>query len=208
MKEYNNDFLSLITILNNNYFPTVLKYNILGNNVFLLDLSRLKINLSSRTPIIDIINNSKHEDAENTIKLIEEILIEGGYVDRIPIIFVEKYSSEFSSIAAEKWIHAIFIDLDWLREVERSTNPTNDLLELASKQVPLSILSPYETTRPVTASKFFGRDFELRNITTHPDTNYAILGSRRIGKTSLLMEFKRLASPEYKKRIIYIKPSA
>ncbi|MEZ4613924.1 MAG: hypothetical protein R2867_00215 [Caldilineaceae bacterium] len=56
-----------------------------------------------------------------------------------------------------------------------------------SQQVSLSVLSPYETSKPVTGSRFFGREAEVRRIISS-DANFAIMGIRRIGKTSLLKE--------------------
>jgi hypothetical protein len=44
----------------------------------------------------------------------------------------------------------------------------------------------------VTGSRFFGRDYEVSRIISNPDTNHAILGIRRIGKTSLLREVERI----------------
>jgi Cdc6-like AAA superfamily ATPase len=43
----------------------------------------------------------------------------------------------------------------------------------------------------VVGSGFFGREREIARILKQPDTNFAIIGARRIGKTSLLKEVHR-----------------
>ena len=60
------------------------------------------------------------------------------------------------------------------------------MLDLVSEQISLATLAPYETRSPVSGSRFFGRDYEISRILNKPDTNFAILGIRRIGKTSML----------------------
>jgi hypothetical protein len=76
--------------------------------------------------------------------------------------------------------------------VLQSRRPSGELLDLISAQVPISNLAPYETRAPVTGSRFFGREYEISRIIGNPDTNHAILGIRRIGKTSLLREVERI----------------
>ena len=82
------------------------------------------------------------------------------------------------------------------------------LLDIVSAQVPISYLSPYETRAPVTGSRFFGREHEISRIQASPDTNHAILGIRRIGKTSLLRETERLLlEQEATARVVYLECS-
>jgi Cdc6-like AAA superfamily ATPase len=92
--------------------------------------------------------------------------------------------------------------------VLQSRRPSGELLDLVSAQVPISFLSPYETRAPVTGSRFFGREHEMARILSNPDTNHAILGIRRIGKTSLLRETERLLSErESASRVVYLECS-
>jgi hypothetical protein len=73
----------------------------------------------------------------------------------------------------------------------QSRRPTGDLRDILSAQLSISLLAPYETAAPVTGSRFFGREYEVSRILENPDTNFVILGIRRIGKTSLLREVER-----------------
>jgi hypothetical protein len=170
---------------------------------YLLDFSYLRIRLSDRTPLIDLLDMSLKLDKENLIFLLEQIILEGGFRERIPIVLVNENSSIYNKLALEKWIYAIFIDTNDAHNMIYTHNINREFLNIATSQLPLSVLSPYETTRPVIASNFFGREYELRNMLLHADTNYAIMGARRIGKTSLLQEFHRRADNELKNRIYY-----
>jgi hypothetical protein len=60
----------------------------------------------------------------------------------------------------------------------------------------------------VTGSRFFGREYETTRILSNPDSNHAILGIRRIGKTSLLREIERiLKERENEARVVYLECS-
>lgn len=85
----------------------------------------------------------------------------------------------------------VFIDTQAQLRVQSSRRPSGDLRDIICTQIPISMLSPYETAAPVTGSRFFGREYEISRILERPNTNHLILGIRRIGKTSLLKEVER-----------------
>ncbi|NOK57765.1 MAG: hypothetical protein GFH27_549287n69 [Chloroflexi bacterium AL-W] len=85
----------------------------------------------------------------------------------------------------------VFIDTQAQLRVQSSRRPSGDLRDIICTQIPISMLSPYETAASVTGSRFFGREYEISRILERPNTNHLILGIRRIGKTSLLKEVER-----------------
>jgi Cdc6-like AAA superfamily ATPase len=91
--------------------------------------------------------------------------------------------------------------------ITTSRRPTGELLDRLGDQISISLLSPYRTG-PVTGSQFFGREMEIRRILGRESSNYAIVGIRRIGKTSLLRELARRlhenAHEEAKNSIVYL----
>ncbi len=102
----------------------------------------------------------------------------------------------------------VLIGSEEQKNLLHSRRPTGELLDLVSAQVPISYLSPYETRAPVTGSRFFGREHEISRIQANPDTNHAILGIHRIGKTSLLRETERiLLEQEASTRVVYLECS-
>ena len=80
-----------------------------------------------------------------------------------------------------------------LRQILIARDPGKRLVEIILQQVDLSVVSPYVTSGPVPASMFFGRDHELKTITRKiTDTSFALIGGRKIGKTSILDRVYRL----------------
>ena len=85
----------------------------------------------------------------------------------------------------------MFIDREDQRHVAAADSPSRLMLDIVMRQVPRAQLAPYESSRPVFGSRFFGRDGEINRIMNHPDRSYLLLGLRRVGKTSLLKEVRR-----------------
>lgn len=91
---------------------------------------------------------------------------------------------------AEDFIVLAYRDLV---ELFMAADPTRHLMELILAQVDLTVVSPYVTWGPVSENMFFGRDYELKAILrTIRDRSFAIVGGRKIGKTSVLTQVQRL----------------
>lgn len=75
-----------------------------------------------------------------------------------------------------------------LKRLGVSPNPKETLREFIFRQLPPSMVSPFRSRGPVTGDGFFGRRTELFKIARTPNT--VLLGSRRIGKTSLLQALR------------------
>lgn len=79
-----------------------------------------------------------------------------------------------------------------LKAVLGGQNPLSLLIRCLLEQVALSVVSPFVTEGPVPASMFFGREDEIKEIHYRLDhSNVALVGPRRVGKTSVL---QRVAS--------------
>jgi hypothetical protein len=80
-----------------------------------------------------------------------------------------------------------------LRQIAIARDPSKRLVEIALQQVDLTVVSPYVTSGPVPKNMFFGRDHELKTVTRKiTDTSFALIGGRKIGKTSTLARINRL----------------
>jgi hypothetical protein len=104
---------------------------------------------------------------------------------------VEKDGGFLNSLGKDPYWAAI-LDEGLIQRITHHPNPKRALLESLRAKIPLRFLSPYEPSQPVTGSQFYGRSSELNLILSHPKRSFAIEGGRRIGKTSLLREVKRL----------------
>ncbi len=94
----------------------------------------------------------------------------------------------------------ILMGFDDLYRIFVAKDAERRFIQLLLEQVDLTVVSPYVTSGPVPEDMFFGRDYELKTITrTIKDKNFAIVGGRKIGKTSILTKLYRLftGSPDY-----------
>ena len=81
------------------------------------------------------------------------------------------------------------------RQILIARDPGKRLVEIILRQVDLTVVSPYMTSGPVPENMFFGREHELKTITRKiNDTSFALIGGRKIGKTSTLVKVFRLLS--------------
>jgi len=88
-----------------------------------------------------------------------------------------------------------FIVLDYhdLRSLFLARDAEHRLIDMILAQVDLTVVSPYVVSGPVPENMFFGRDYELKAIMrTIRDRSFAIVGGRKIGKTSILAKVWRL----------------
>jgi len=95
-----------------------------------------------------------------------------------------------------------FIVLDGraIRDLFAARDHARRLVEIILSQIDLTVVSPYVTSGPAPANMFFGREWELKTIVrTVRDTNFGIVGGRKIGITSVLVRVLQLLqdAPEY-----------
>lgn len=80
-----------------------------------------------------------------------------------------------------------------LRHIIMAKHPERRLIDIILSQVDLTVVSPYVTSGPVPENMFFGRDNELKTITRKiKDASFALVGGRKIGKTSTLSKVYRM----------------
>ncbi len=82
--------------------------------------------------------------------------------------------------------------------------PERALRRLILAQVSLSAVSPYKAQGPTPTHLFFGREHEMREIVENAKTtSYALIGGRRIGKTSILKRLELESLPVAGFRALY-----
>ncbi len=181
----------------------------LGYELFTIDLSSWKLRLSNRTPVIWV--QTKDLDglsAQHIMQSLGDVLRERNLTRQITLVLFDGNSAPLFRYRTGLDYNLVLIGAEEQKHVIQSRRPSGELLDLISKQMPISFLSPYETRAPVTGSRFFGREHEIARILSNPDTNHAILGIRRIGKTSLLREIERLLiEREEGPRVVYLECS-
>lgn len=198
-------FVRFLHKLNFKHRP-ILK-EILGLRVCYVDLSPLRLKFSDRSPFIDVPKQEvQQRSPERILGTLKDIILQLQVQDRIPIVLLEGRCAELRRLANEPPYYMVVLDEEDMTSIINSRSPSDELLARIRYQVPLSFLSPYEVSAPVTGGQFFGRDYEIRTILSHPDTCYTIIGTRRIGKTSVLKEVQRrmqAADPEATRYLYY-----
>jgi AAA+ ATPase superfamily predicted ATPase len=181
----------------------------LGYPLFSIDLSSWKLRLPSRTPTIWVRpNDLEGVSSQHMMQSLADVLRERNLTRQIVLVLIDGNSFRFFKQKTSLNYNLVLIGAEEQERILKSRRPSGELLDLISAQVPISILSPYETRAPVTGSRFFGREQEISRILSNPDTNHAILGIRRIGKTSLLREIERLLlEREEATRVVYLECS-
>ncbi len=169
----------------------------LGYSHFSIDLSSWKLRLSSRTPVVRITaEDLEMSSPQHLVQSIADVRREARLGRQIVIVLVDGDARPLQRYTSSPLYNLVILGEEEQQSIHESRRPSGQLLDLISSQVPISTLAPYETRAPVTGSRFFGREYEVSRIVGNPDTNHAILGIRRIGKTSLLREVERLLTED------------
>jgi len=147
------------------------------------------------------------EGVSESVETIRDIITQvHKAMQRIAILIVPVHAEELEewrSAVDEKIerVHAIDMIVasrEELRLIFSSENPPAALRRLIFSQVNLEAVSPFVPSGPVPDTMFFGRELELRAITEHVGSaSYALIGGRRIGKTSILHRLHRVRLPAY-----------
>jgi hypothetical protein len=178
----------------------------LGYELFAIDLSAWKLRLSSEAPVIwaqktDLEASTPQHLAQSLLDVARERSLDR----QITLVLLDGEGQPLRGYLSSPLHCFVVLGCAEQEQVLQSRRPSGELLDLISAQVPISSLAPYETRAPVTGSRFFGREYEVSRIIGNPDTNHAILGIRRIGKTSLLREVERLfREQEEEASVIYL----
>ena len=89
-------------------------------------------------------------------------------------------------------------------KVTEAREPDKIFRQWILSQADLSVISPFTTSGPTPERMFFGREQELRTIRENARAaSYALIGGRRIGKTSILKHLWHVGLPQIGIRAFY-----
>jgi hypothetical protein len=153
----------------------------------------------SRFPIFCVAYNQGHPDVLTDIVKQLEL---GNATEYFAILIVVparqgtgNEAEELRQLVTGSVYRHDFVVLDRRRlESIIARNDSQRLVEIILEQgIELSSLSPYLIKGPVPENMFFGRESEIKTIAqTIRQKDYALLGGRRIGKSSTLLRLNRL----------------
>jgi Cdc6-like AAA superfamily ATPase len=165
---------------------------VLGYEVYQVDLSSLKLSITEQTTVLRVRDSDLGGKSPGDIyESIQDAITQSHLNRQIVIVLVDGDGAPLHQLFRRSYQRIAVVDATVQEAVRKSRRPIGEFLDAITTQISLSTLAPYETRSPVSGSRFFGREFEIAKVLDHPDTNYAILGIRRIGKTSMLHQIAR-----------------
>ena len=92
-----------------------------------------------------------------------------------------------------------------LKEVLTAERQVAKVEEVIKKSISIGRLNPYEADKPVQQPEmFFGRETDIRSILDNPGRDVAVIGARKIGKSSLLVFLRDVVSRSISRLPIFI----
>jgi hypothetical protein len=167
----------------------------------------------SRFPILFVAYDGRNQDLLDTVVQQLEIAKATEFFALLIVVpprgnTTGSEAAELNQIVADSVYRHDFIVLDHQHLVRIiAENSSRALVEiiLELRIELLASLSPYVVNGPVPDSMFFGRDSQLKTISQGINrTNFALVGGRRIGKSSVLLRLRRLLGDDPRYRPIYI----
>lgn len=175
---------------------TKFKYRLLkrsaGLDLFTVNLADWNLSLTDTNPSMWVRAADLTSSDPNSIagRLLDAAR-EQGWDNQTVLVFLDAPMPTLRDHLPEAFPTWVLIDDVQQRTIQRADSPSFAMTEILRGQMPRLDLAPYEVSKPVTGSRFFGRKPEINEVLRHPNNNYTFIGIRRIGKTSLLKEIKR-----------------
>ena len=153
----------------------------------------LRTQIPSRFPLIC---SQQKEIANADIRSFRNILDIFEVTGRFALIIIfeniERACQIFQKSAFRSGFDFVFLGKDDALNILITKEPRKALMRSILKQIDLTAVSPYITAGPAPENMFFGRDGEIKQILQGLNSNsIAIVGGRRIGKTSILQRLHR-----------------
>lgn len=156
----------------------------------------------SRFPILIIVYDRRHREPDTLLPhIVKQIEMAGAneYFSLLIVVPVNDASGnealEVRNIVANSVYRHDFVVLDYqhLRSII-AQDSSQRLVEIILEQgIELTTLSPYVVRGPVPGGMFFGRERETKSLSQSlRTTNHALVGGRRIGKSSILHRLNHL----------------
>jgi len=174
-----------------------------SENSFIIDIS--SVNIASLKDAYCFIQDKADLKAED-ISIIEDAasnLTEENSTDRLTIFFYFRKSDIVENLVKKPYLNLITIDENTMKRIILSEKEKfrDTFKKVILSKLSLTKISPYKPAGPAKVT-FYGRIDSLNQLSNTKSTSYAVIGSRKIGKTSLLL--KLTENPPRNIHYIYI----
>ncbi len=158
---------------------------------YMVGASTLRLSIPHQFPIVFVLKRNLDGDDVRDIRDLMKVLNATSFFALL-IVVGEDPMDRSQSTALKGLVRSgaedfIVLDYQDLCRLYLATDAERQLVNTILEQMDLTVVSPYVISGPVSGNMFFGRDYELKAITrTVRDRSFAIVGGRKIGKTSVL----------------------
>lgn len=154
---------------------------------FRINMSSL--NLSGLKDVLFFIP-TKEEYSDLDIEYFQDEILRQDHPGNPSFVLCLKKTEKIQELSQKRFLAVVIIDENDLKQVMLSPHPLQIFrTRVLLRQVSPSLISTYQTEGPVTQT-FFGRHDEIGKIVRTKNRNFAIVGSRKMGKTSLLYKVR------------------
>jgi len=154
---------------------------------FPIDFRRLNIgSIEEAFFLIQDRNDPEKED----IRHLRDLIMSHVNSTRPCVFFCLRKNEMIEELARKTFLNIIMIENNDLKTILFSSRPLQVFKEILLRRISSSQISPYQTDGPAIAT-FYGRGSELRKILGSTQRSFAVVGARKIGKSSLLARIKK-----------------
>jgi photosystem II stability/assembly factor-like uncharacterized protein len=158
---------------------------------YMLDASKLRLSLPESLPLVMFPSASIQPEQAAEIKALAAAM--GAVSPFTLVILLGQESDSAGAIDAKGTDERLLPDglialtTQDVARIIHADEPRSVLARLVQRTVPLSQISPFVQSGPVPRTMFYGRDYEIKALLrTLYDRSVAVVGARKIGKTSFL----------------------
>lgn len=184
--------LAIRTINERLHFPFKGPERVGRFEAFTVDLSDWKLSLTDQTPCFWI-HSPEHLSLSGgeLANEIQDAVRQRAWQNETILVLCDGPAEALRRTLRSASTQFAVLDEEQQKRAHEAPSPTGVMLDNLLNQIARSHLAPYETSRPVIGSRFFGRQSYINRILHNGRTNFLIIGERRIGKSSLLREIER-----------------
>ncbi len=157
------------------------------------DMSEFRIEVTDMTPFYIIpAYNLENLQIEKIFYQIKQLLYSQNMQEKIGFIYINEHDNTLKELVKSSYIDIVVLNDSDIIKILSSDHRRRSLLRLILDQCGISIVSPYSYTRIPFGSMFYGRkDVMQKIVKSNFEVNFSVIGSRRIGKTSLILNIKK-----------------
>jgi hypothetical protein len=159
-----------------------------NENYFILDLSNL--NIGTLDQALCFVQNKPELKSDDIFNIENKaVAFEKEAQNKLTLLFHFQKEAMIETLAKRPYLSLIPITGNDLNKIILSEIPVERFRRIILSKLSLNKISPYETAGPAT-TVFYGRTTAINRIVSNPHKSFAVVGSRKMGKTSLLLKIK------------------